>query len=171
MSRVRPTDGSAEGVPFGRTRRWLVSATILSAASLAIAACGSGDDGAETVDRQGSSSQSNTQSSTQNGQSSNQSNSQSSTQNGGASLSQSSFSTDQGTVRTFAGTDDAKVTVDVDGAARLLWSNDKGRRFRLSGAGGAAIDSRAGSGEVALPAGQHRLEVHGDVWTIVIRPG
>jgi hypothetical protein len=143
---------------------------ILSASAVAVAACGgSGGDSAGAADHQTSpvakTQQKNTQSSTQNGSQS------SSTQSGGGSISQSSFSTDHGTVRVFAGTSDATVTVDADGASRLLWSNDRGRRFRLSGTGGPAVDSHAGSGEVALPAGRHRLEVHGDVWTVVIRPG
>jgi hypothetical protein len=146
-----------------------VSATVLSAAALAVAACGSsGNDNAGASDRQVS----NTQSSTQNSQSSNQSsNNQSSSQSGSGSMSQSSFSTDEGTVRLYAGSADATITVDVDGDSRLLWSNDKGHSFRLSGAGGSAIDSSDGSGEVPLSGGRHRLEVHGDVWTIVIRPG
>jgi hypothetical protein len=146
-----------------------VSASILSAAALAVAACGgSGNDNAGAADRQVS----NTQSSTQNVQGSNQSsNNQSSTQSGSGSLSSSSFSTDEGNVRLYAGSADATVTVDVEGNSRLLWSNDKGDRFRLSGTGGSAIDSTDGSGEVPLSSGRHRLEVHGKVWTIVIRPG
>jgi hypothetical protein len=146
-----------------------VSAVILSAATIAVAGCGgSGNDNAGAADRQASESQS-TQSNTQS--SSGSSNSESSTQSGSGSLSQSSFSTDEGTVRLYAGSSDATITVDVDGASRLLWSNDKGRGFRLSGTGGSAIDSSDGSGEVPLAGGRHRLEVHGDVWTIVIRPG
>jgi hypothetical protein len=148
--------------------RGLVSAAILSAAAIAVAGCGgSGNDNAGAADRQASDSQS-TQSNTQ---SSSGNSSNSSTQSGSGSLSQSSFSTDEGTVRLYAGSSDATITVDVDGASRLLWSNDKGHAFRLSGTGGTAIDSSDGSGEVPLAGGRHRLEVHGDVWTIVIRPG
>jgi hypothetical protein len=147
--------------------RGLVSAAILSAATIGVAACGgSGDDNAGAADRQVNSQQS-TQSNTQSS-SSNQSNS--STQSGGGSTSQSSFSTDEGTVRLYAGSSDTTITVDVDGDSRLLWSNDKGKQFRLSGAG-SSIDSSDGSGEVPLSGGRHRLEVHGQVWTIVIRPG
>jgi hypothetical protein len=150
-------------------RRGLVSAAILSAAALGVAACGgSSDDDAGAASGQVSNSQSNTQSSNSNGSSSNQS---SSTQNGGGSLSQSSFSTGEGNVRLYAGSDDATITVDVDGDSRLLWSNDKGSSFRLSGACGSAIDSTDGSGEVPLSGGRHRLAVNGKVWTIVIRPG
>lgn len=142
-------------------------AVVLSAATVAVAACGgSGDDNAGAANRQvnsQTSSQSNTQSS-----STNQSNS--STQSGGGSMSQSSFSTDEGTVRLYAGSSDATITVDVDGDSRLLWSNDKGSSFRLTGAGDA-VDSSDGSGEVPLSGGRHRLQVHGEVWTIVIRPG
>jgi len=146
--------------------RGLVSALILSAAALGVAACGdSGDESAGTI----TNSQSNSQTTQGSGQSSNQSNSQSSS--GSGSLSQSSFSTDEGMVYTYAGTDEATITVDVDDDSRLLWSNDKGRPFSLSGAGGSAVDSTAGSGEVPLSSGKHRLEVRGDVWTIVIRPG
>jgi hypothetical protein len=143
-----------------------VSAAILSAAALGVAACGGSDDDAGATNRQ-----SNSQTATQSGsqQSSNQSN-QSSSQSGSGSLSQSSFSTDQGDVLTYAGTSEATITVDVDNDSRLLWSNDKGRPFRLSGAG-AAIDSSDGSGEVPLSSGKHRLQVRGQVWTIVIRPG
>ena len=156
MSPLRPTGW-----------RGLVSAVILSAAAISVAACGgSGDDNAGAANRQvnsQTSSQSNTQSN-----STNQSNS--STQSGGGSMSQSSFSTDEGTVRLYAGSSDATITVDVDGDSRLLWSNDKGRSFRVTGAG-ESIDSTDGSGEVPLSGGQHRLQVHGAVWTIVIRPG
>jgi hypothetical protein len=146
-------------------------------ASLALVACGDSGGGATAASQ--TSSQSSTQSSNQgggqsssqsNGQSSSQNNSQSSTQSGAGSISQSSFSTSRGTVRTFAGTSDTTLTVDVDGASRLLWSNDRGRRFRLTGPGLAAIDSPGGSGEVPLSSGQHRLAVHGDIWTIVVRP-
>jgi hypothetical protein len=146
-----------------------VSAVALSAAAaLGVAACGSSDDdSAGAVTNRQSNSQTSNQSNSQ--QSSNQSNS-SSTQ-GSGSMSQSSFSTDKGPVNTYAGTDEAKITVDVEGDSRLLWSNDKGRPFRLSGIDGDAIDSTAGSGEVPLSGGKHRLEVRGDVWTIVIRPG
>jgi hypothetical protein len=143
-----------------------VSAVILSAVALGAAACGdSGDDNAGAANRQ-----SNSQTATQSGsqQSSNQSNS--STQSGSGSLSQSSFSTDEGDVLTYAGTSEATIDVDVDGDSRLLWSNDKGSPFRLSGAG-SAVDSTDGSGEVPLSAGKHSLEVRGKVWTIVIRPG
>ena len=156
-----------------RPRRGLVSAVILSiaaAASMAVAGCGdSGDENAGAADRQASvtNEQSNTQDSST--QSSSQNGSQSSTQTSGGSISQSSFSTDKGTVRTFAGSSEATVTVDVDDDSRLLWSNDKGSPFRLSGA--VSVDSTDGSGEVALPSGRHRLEVDGDIWTIVIRPG
>jgi hypothetical protein len=147
--------------------RGLVSAVILSAAAVSVAACGgSGDDNAGAANRQvnsQTSSQSNTQSN-----STNQSNSTS--QSGGGSMSQSSFSTDEGTVRLYAGSSDATIDVDVDGDSRLLWSNDKGSSFSLSGAG-SPIDSSDGSGEVSLSGGRHHLEVHGKVWTIVIRPG
>ena len=142
-----------------------MSAVILSAAALAVAACGSsGDDNAGAV----TNSQSNSQTTQGSGQSSNQSNSQSSS--GSGSLSQSSFSTDEGQVLTYAGTSKATITVDVDNDSRLLWSNDKGRPFSLSGAG-ETVDSSAGSGELPLASGKHRLEVRGDVWTIVVRPG
>jgi hypothetical protein len=147
-----------------------VSAAILSAATIAVAGCGgSGNDNAGAADRQASSSNQSTQSNTQS--SSNGSGSSNSSTQSSGSMSQSSFSTDEGTVRLYAGSADATITVDVDGASRLLWSNDKGHAFRLSGTGGTAIDSSDGSGEVPLSGGQHRLEVHGDVWTIVIRPG
>ena len=144
-----------------------MSAVILSAAAIGVAACGgSGDDDAGAADRQVNSQQS-TQSGTQSS-STNQSNS--STQSGGGAMSQSSFSTDEGTVRLYAGSSDATITVDVDGDSRLLWSNDKGSSFSLTGAG-SPIDSSDGSGEVSLSGGQHTLKVHGKVWTIVIRPG
>ena len=153
--------------PFRHHRRGLVSAAILSAAaSLTLAACGGYGDNAGAAEIQDSSNQSSTQS---NSQSSNQSN-QSSTTSGGGSLSQSSFSSDEGTVRLFAGTSDATITVDVSNTSRLLWSNDKGSQFRLDGAGGAAVDSSGGSGELTISSGHHRLQVHGRVWTIVIRP-
>jgi hypothetical protein len=147
--------------------RGLVSAVILSAATIAVAACGgSGDDNAGAANRQV-----NSQTSSQSGtQSSSTNQTGSSTQSGGGSMSQSSFSTDEGNVRLYAGSSDATITVDVDGDSRLLWSNDKGRSFRLTGAG-EPIDSTDGSGEVPLSGGQHRLQVHGAVWTIVIRPG
>jgi hypothetical protein len=146
--------------------RGLVSAAILSAAALGVAACGgSGDDNAGATNRQ-----ENTQQSSQSGTQSDSTNQSSSTQSGGGSMSQSSFSTDEGIVRLYAGSSDAKIDLDVDGDSRLLWSNDKGSSFRLTGAG-SPIDSRDGSGEVSLSGGQHHLEVHGDVWTIVIRPG
>jgi hypothetical protein len=147
--------------------RGLVSAVILSAAAISVAACGgSGDDNAGAANRQV-----NSQTSSQSGtQSSSTNQTGSSTQSGGGSMSQSSFSTDEGTVRLYAGSSDATITVDVDGDSRLLWSNDKGRSFRLTGAG-QSIDSTDGSGEVPLSGGQHRLKVQGAVWTIVIRPG
>jgi hypothetical protein len=147
--------------------RGLVSAVILSAATISVAACGgSGDDNAGAANRQV-----NSQTSSQSGtQSSSTNQTGSSTQSGGGSMSQSSFSTDEGTVRLYAGSSDATITVDVDSDSRLLWSNDKGRSFRLTGAGDS-IDSTDGSGEVPLSGGQHRLQVHGAVWTIVIRPG
>jgi len=142
--------------------------------SLALAACGDSGDGAATAAGQRASqtsSQSSTQSSGQNGsQSSSQSNTQSSSQSGGGSVSQSSFSTSRGTVRTFAGTSDTTLTIDVDAPSRLLWSNDRGSRFRLNAPGLPAIDSLAGSGESALASGRHRIEVHGDIWTVVVRP-
>ena len=148
--------------------RGLVSAVILSAAAISVAACGgSGDDNAGAANRQVNS-QTSSQSGTQQSSSTNQSNS--STQSGGGSMSQSSFSTGEGTVRLYAGSSDATITVYVDGDSRLLWSNDKGRSFRLTGAS-ESIDSTDGSGEVPLSGGQHRLQVHGAVWTIVIRPG
>jgi hypothetical protein len=157
--------------PF-RTRRGLLSATVLSAAAsaLALAACGgSGDESAGAVSRQ-SNSQSNNQSATgSNTQSSTQNGSQTSTSSSG-SMSQSSFSTDEGLVRTFAGSGSARITVDVEKDSRLLWSNDKGRQFRLSGTGGSDVDSTAGSGEIQLPSGRHRLVVEGAVFTVVIRP-
>lgn len=143
-----------------------MSAVILSAAAVAVAACGgSGDDNAGAANRQV-----NSQTSSQSNTQSNSTNQSSSTQSGGGSMSQSSFSTDEGTVRVFAGSSDATIDVDVDGDSRLLWSNDKGRSFRLTGAG-STIDSSDGSGEVPLSGGQHHLRVHGAVWTIVIRPG
>jgi hypothetical protein len=144
-----------------------MSAAVLSAAAIAVAACGgSGKDDAGAVNRQV-----NSQQSSQSGSQSNSSNQTgSSTQSGGGSMSQSSFSTDEGIVRLYAGSSDATIDVDVDGDSRLLWSNDKGRSFRLTGAG-SAIDSSDGSGEVPLSGGRHHLEVHGSVWTIVIRPG
>ncbi|HKP91901.1 MAG TPA: hypothetical protein VJT75_18180 [Thermoleophilaceae bacterium] len=156
MSPLRPNPGW----------RGLVSAAaILSAAALGVAACGDSGDNAGAV----TNSQSNSQTTQGNGQSSNQSNS--SSQSGSGSLSQSSFSTDEGDVLTYAGTSKATITVDVEGDSRLLWSNDKGSPFSLSGTGGAAVDSSDGSGEVPLSGGKHRLEVRGKVWTIVIRPG
>src|SRR5215210_6010252 len=137
--------------------RGLVSALILSATAFGLAACGdSGDESVGAV--------TNSQSNSQTTRGSNQSSSES------GSLSQSSFSTDEGMVYTYAGSDEATITVDVDDDSRLLWSNDKGRPFSLSGAGGSTVDSSAGSGEVPLSGGKHRLEVQGQVWTIVIRP-
>lgn len=141
-----------------------MSAVILSAAAFGLAACG--DSGEESVGAV-TNSQSNSQTTQGSNQSSNQSNQSSS---GSGSLSQSSFSTDEGMVHTYAGSDEATITVDVDDDSRLLWSNDKGRPFSLSGAGGSAVDSSTGSGEVPLSSGKHRLEVRGQVWTIVIRP-
>jgi ABC-type phosphate transport system substrate-binding protein len=143
------------------------------AAALTLAACGGSDDssGADTQTGMASNStQTNQSSSTQSNGSTTQTN-QSSQSNGG-SMSQSSFSTDEGTVHTFAGAADATVTVDVDKPSRLVWSSDKGRRFRVGGTGGADVDSSDGSGELALAAGRHRLQVRGGgVWTIVVRPG
>lgn len=105
------------------------------------------------------------QSSNQNG---GQQSSQQSSSNGG-SLSQSSFSSKEGTVSTYAGSSDTSLTVDVAHDSRLLWSNDKGKPFRLSGAG-QEVNSSSGSGEVPISAGRHSFDVHGSVWTIVIRP-
>ncbi|MEA2369047.1 MAG: hypothetical protein QOH38_1765 [Thermoleophilaceae bacterium] len=153
----------------------LVCGLALAASALALAACGdsggqSGGAGAEAASVR--SEQSNVQSSNQDSstQSSSQGGTQSATRSGNGSVSQSSISTEEGPIRLYGGTSDATLTLDVDKASRLLWSNDRGRRFRLTGAG-ADVDSTAGSGEVALSAGQHRLAVHGTVWTVVIRPG
>ncbi len=141
------------------------------AAALALAACGgSGDKSSRSGARQSSdpgSQQSIQQSSNQNG---GQQSSQQSSNNGGGSLSQSSFSSKEGTVYTYAGSSDTSLTVDVARDSRLLWSNDKGKQFTLSGAG-HDVNSSSGSGEVPVSAGRHSFDVHGSVWTIVIRPG
>jgi hypothetical protein len=178
VSPVREGTESAGGVACSRMRRarcgLAAAAAALAAAclSLALAACGDSGDGSATASS-GSvvSRQSSTQSSSHSGsQSSSNQNSQSSTQSGGGSISQSSFSTDRGTVQTFGGTSDTTLTVSVDGPSRLLWSNDRGRRFRLAGPGLAGIDAVAGSGELPLARGTHRIAVHGGIWTIVVRP-
>jgi type IV secretory pathway TrbL component len=160
-----------------RARRGLfaaVAGVLTMAVSLSLAACGDSGDSATAASQSNSqtSSQSSTQSSTQNGtqQSSTNQNGTQSSSSGGGSISQSSFSTDRGTVRTFAGTSDATLTIDVDAPSRLLWSNDRGKSFKLTGSGLPAIDSLAGSGESALATGEHRIEVHGDIWTVVVRP-
>lgn len=142
-----------------------MSAVILSAAAASVAACGgSGNDNAGAAGRQSqTSSQTSSQSSSQNG-------TQSATQANGGSTSQSSFTTSEGTVLIYGGSSDTTLTVQIEKDSRLLWSNDDGRPFRISGSG-VNVDSSAGSGEVPLPSGRHRLQVSGDVWTIVVRPG
>jgi hypothetical protein len=170
---VRRASEAAPATRGGRTRRGLESVVLLSlAAAFALAACGS-DDGADSKSSVASSNQSSTQSNESSQTSSNGSSTQTNqSSSSDGSMSQSSFSTDEGTVHTFAGSDDATVTVDVDKPSRLVWSSDKGRRFRVGGTGGADVDSSDGSGELALAAGRHRLEVRGGgVWTIVVRPG
>jgi type IV secretory pathway TrbL component len=175
MSPIRGDADCAGGVAclgMRRARRGLAAAGVLTlAVSLSLTACGDSGDSATASSQ--TNSQSSTQSSTQNGSqqqsSTNQNGTQSSTQ-GGGSISQSSFSTDRGTIRTFAGTSDATLTIDVDGPSRLLWSNDRGSRFQLTGPGLPAINSLAGSGESALGQGQHRIKVQGDIWTVVVRP-
>jgi type IV secretory pathway TrbL component len=181
LSPIRGDAESAGGVAclgMRRARRGLTpalaGATAL-AVSLSLAACGdsgdataAGQTNSQTTSQSSSQSSSN-QSGSQSQSSTNQNGTQSSTQ-GSGSISQSSFSTDRGTIRTFAGTSDATLTIDVDAPSRLLWSNDRGSRFRLSGPGLPAINSLAGSGESALASGEHRIQVHGDVWTVVVRP-
>lgn len=162
-------------LPLGRTHSArLVYGLVIAASALPLAACGSSGDksaGAAQAASSVRSQQSNTQSSSQdNTQSSTQNGTQSSAHSSGGSISQSSFSSDEGTIHVYGGTSDTILTVDVDRASRLLWSNDRGRPFRLGGAG-APVDSTNGSGEVPLSAGHHRLTVRGSVWTVVIRPG
>lgn len=143
-------------------RRLAFALTLSAVAASGLAACGGA---ARQPSSTGQSAQQNSQSSDQNG-----SQQSSTNQSGGSgSISQSSFSTREGAVQIYAGSSDATLSVGLQKPSRLLWSNDKGHTFRLDGAG-VVVDSKSGSGEVALPGGRHRLHVHGDVWTVVIRP-
>lgn len=148
----------------GASRRLGFSATLSMVAVVGLAACGGG------AGQRSSSGQSVNQDIIQ---SSNQNGSQQSSTNqsgsGGSNSQSSSFSTSEGPVQTYAGTADATLTVRLQKASRLLWSNDKGQTFHLDGAG-VSVDSKSGSGEVALSGGRHSLHVHGKVWTVVIRP-
>lgn len=134
-----------------------------------MAACGSSSHKASSTGS-GQSSRADQSVQQQSSQQSNGSQSSQQSSSNGGSLSQSSFSSKEGTVYTYAGSSDTSLTVDVSQPSRLLWSNDKGKSFTLGGAG-HDVSSSAGSGEVPLSPGRHSIDVHGSVWTIVIRPG
>ncbi len=90
-------------------------------------------------------------------------------QSTGGSSSSSSNVNGRG-IKTFSGTGSTSVSFNVEERSRLVWTNAEGRRFSASGAG-ISIDSRAGSGEVALKAGNYDdVRVIGASWTIVVRP-
>ena len=63
-------------------------------------------------------------------------------------------------------------TIRVREESRLVWTNDEGRPFKVTGDPSAiAIDSSAGRGEIKLPPGVYEdVEVEGALWTITIRP-
>lgn len=87
----------------------------------------------------------------------------------GGSVTSSASSESGGAIQTFSGTGSSNLTFDVARPSRLVWTNSKGRRFSVSGEG-ISIDSRAGSGEVALAAGDYdHVRVSGASWTIVVR--
>ncbi|MDQ4072463.1 MAG: hypothetical protein M3088_06275 [Actinomycetota bacterium] len=87
----------------------------------------------------------------------------------GGSVTSSASSESGGAIQTFSGTGSSSLTFDVARPSRLVWTNSKGRHFSVSGAG-ISIDSRAGSGEVALAAGDYdHVRVSGASWTIVVR--
>ena len=87
----------------------------------------------------------------------------------GGSVTSSASSESGGAIQTFSGSGNSKLSFDVARPSRLVWTNSKGRRFSLSGAG-ISIDSRAGSGEEALAAGDYDdVRVSGASWTIVVR--
>lgn len=137
---------------------------LIALAAVALAGCGSSHSVSATQ-------QSNNQSIQQSGGGQSGSNQSSSSTQSSGSVSQQSSSAGGQTLTTFTGTGDATISVDVGGASRLLWSNTQGERFTArSDDGSVAVDSSAGSGEVKLPPGTHRLHVTGRLWTVLVRP-
>jgi hypothetical protein len=87
------------------------------------------------------------------------------------SLSQSSFSAKGESIRIIGGSGNATISLTLDHGSRLLWSNTVGNSFTLHDDDSrAAVNSSSGSGETSLSAGDHKLSINGDVWTVVIRP-
>lgn len=87
---------------------------------------------------------------------------------GGGSVTSSASSSSGGGIQTMSGTGSSKLSFDVGQPSRLVWTNSEGRRFTASD-DGISIDSRAGSGEVALEPGDYDVRVSGARWTIVVR--
>jgi hypothetical protein len=155
---------------------------LIAIAALAVAGCGSSaasqpaaqKSNVQTVEQSGGGSQSssnqtnsggNTNSTTQSS-----SGTSSSTQSSG-SVSQQTASAGGATLNSFTGTGGATIRITLATASRVLWSNTQASRFTLhSDDGSVSIDSTAGSGEARLPAGSHRLQVGGSVWTLLVRP-
>jgi hypothetical protein len=91
-------------------------------------------------------------------------------QSGGGSSASSQTTSSGSGVSTFSGSGSTTLSFNVEQPSRLVWTNSEGRPFSAEG-GGISIDSRAGSGEVALEPGDYEnVKVRGSNWTIVVRP-
>lgn len=162
--------------PVGRPEdvlRFALASVAIAAGLALLAGCGSGGSaesggGANVVKASQASNGSTvqeSQSSSGNGTVSNESTTSS------GSLSQSSFSAKGQSIRIIGGSASATISLTLYHGSRLLWSNTTGEKFSLHDENdGVSINSSSGSGEAALSAGQHKLSISGDVWTVVIRP-